>query len=110
VRSGQQTEAYLAKIVNRLTFFGAISLGLLALAPLIAQIWVPVSITVSGTSILILVSVALQTLRSVESRALMVTYDQYEQPDFFHEPSTPLEAASGARRLRFVPRRGKKSK
>lgn len=110
VRSGQQTEAYLAKIVNRLTFFGAISLGLLALAPLIAQIWVPVSITVSGTSILILVSVALQTLRSVESRALMVTYDQYEQPDFFHEPSTALEAASGARRLRFVPRRGKKSK
>jgi preprotein translocase subunit SecY len=110
VRSGQQTEAYLAKIVNRLTFFGAISLGLLALAPLIAQIWVPVSITVSGTSILILVSVALQTLRSVESRALMVTYDQYEQPDFFHEPTTALEAASGARRLRFVPRRGKKSK
>ena len=110
VRSGQQTETYLAKIVNRLTFFGAISLGLLALAPLIAQIWVPVSITVSGTSILILVSVALQTLRSVESRALMVTYDQYEQPDFFHEPTTALEAASGARRLRFVPRRGKKSK
>jgi len=104
VRSGQQTEAYLAKIVNRLTFFGAISLGLLALAPLIAQIWVPVSITVSGTSILILVSVALQTLRSVESRALMVTYDQYEQPDFFHEPTTGLEAATGARRLRFVPR------
>ena len=109
VRSGQQTEAYLAKIVNRLTFFGAISLGLLALAPLIAQIWVPVSITVSGTSILILVSVALQTLRSVESRALMVTYDQYEQPDFFHEPTTALEAASGARRLRFVPRRSKKN-
>lgn len=109
VRSGQQTEAYLAKIVNRLTFFGAISLGLLALAPLIAQIWVPVSITVSGTSILILVSVALQTLRSVESRALMVTYDQYEQPDFFHEPVTGLEAATGARRLRFVPRRSKKN-
>ena len=37
----------------------------------------------------------------------MVTYDQYEQPDFSMNLVTALEAASGARRLRFVPRRGK---
>jgi preprotein translocase subunit SecY len=85
VRSGQRTETYLAQVVNRLTFFGALSLGLLALVPIIVQVFLNVSVTVSGTSILILVSVALQTLRSVESRALMVTYDQYSQPDFFHD-------------------------
>lgn len=85
VRSGQQTESYLAKTVNRLTLFGALSLGLLAMVPIVAQVFINVSITVGGTSILILVSVALQTLRAVESRALMVTYDQYSQPDFFHE-------------------------
>jgi preprotein translocase subunit SecY len=39
VRSGAQTEKYLNKIVNRLTFFGALSLGLLALLPIIAQMF-----------------------------------------------------------------------
>jgi preprotein translocase subunit SecY len=53
--------------------------------PVIAQIFIPnTSISIGGTSILILVSVALQTLRAVESRALMVTYDQYSEPEFFN--------------------------
>jgi preprotein translocase subunit SecY len=102
VRTGNQTETYLSKIVNRLTFFGALSLGLLALLPIIAQMFLTASIAIGGTSVLILVSVALQTLRAVESRALMVTYDQYSQPDFFYEPASGAEAASGAQsRLRY---------
>jgi len=101
VRSGIQTEKHLGKIVNRLTFFGALSLGLLAIIPIVGQIFLTVSITIGGTSVLILVSVALQTLRSVESRALMVTYDQYTEPDFFHDPSDGAQAATGARSLRF---------
>ena len=105
IRSGAQTEKYLSKIVNRLTFFGALSLGLLAILPIVAQVFINTNITIGGTSVLILVSVALQTLRSVESRALMVTYDQYSQADFFYEPDTAVEAASGARRLKFLPRR-----
>lgn len=107
VRSGNQTEKYLGQIVNRLTFFGALSLGLLAVMPVVAQVFIAADITIGGTSVLILVSVALQTLRAVESRALMVTYDQYSQPDFFYEPETPVEAASGARRLKFLPKRKK---
>jgi preprotein translocase subunit SecY len=102
VRSGQQTEKYLGKIVNRLTLFGAICLGLLALLPIVGQIFLNTNITIGGTSILILVSVSLQTLRSVESRALMVTYDQYSAPDFLYEPGTAVEAASGAGRLRML--------
>lgn len=113
VRSGLQTEKYLSKIVNRLTFFGAISLGLLALLPIIAQMFLSTSIAIGGTSVLILVSVALQTLRSIESRALMVTYDQYSRSDFFYEPETPVEGAGGAGRLRFLrrfkPSRGNKT-
>ena len=107
VRGGEQTEKHLARIVNRLTLFGAFALGILALLPIVAQIFVNQSITIGGTSVLILVSVALQTLRAVESRALMVTYDQYEQPDFFYEPNDALEAGTGARRLKFLrlPRR-----
>src|SRR3989344_5243292 len=37
VRSGQQTEKFLSKVVNRLTLFGSISLGILALIPIIAR-------------------------------------------------------------------------
>ena len=101
IRAGKQTEKYLSKVVNRLTLFGAIALGMLALLPIVAQIFLNTSISIGGTSILILVSVALETLRQIESRALMVTYDQYEQPDFFYESPSPVEAVTGARRLRF---------
>jgi preprotein translocase subunit SecY len=105
VRSGLQTEKYLSKVVTRLTLFGATSLGVLALLPIIAQIYVNQNIAIGGTSILILVSVSLQTLRAVESRALMVTYDQYSQPDFFYESeSQPLEAGTATRRFKFIPR------
>ena len=83
VRSGQQTEKYLSRLVNRLTLFGAFALGILAILPIIGQIFLQTNITIGGTSILILVSVALETLRQIESRALMVTYDQYSEPDFF---------------------------
>lgn len=103
VRSGEQTEKHLAQIVNRLTLFGALSLGILALMPILGQYFLQTSIAIGGTSILILVSVALETLRSIESRALMVTYDQYEQPDFFYDSSEPAQAATGGSRLRFLP-------
>lgn len=101
VRSGTQTEKYLSKIINRLTLFGGLSLGLLALVPIIGQKFINSNIALGGTSILILVSVAIETLRAIESRALMVTYDQYEQPDFFYDVSEPIDAATGAKRLRM---------
>ena len=63
VRSGHRTEVYLSKIVNRLTLFGAASLGVLALIPIIAQIFINQNITIGGTSILILVSVKIKTNR-----------------------------------------------
>lgn len=104
VRSGKQTEKYLSKLVNRLTLFGAISLGLLAVAPIIGQAFLETNIALSGTSILILVAVALETLRQIESRALMVTYDQYDQPDYF----TLQQAENEPKKRRFSLKRRKK--
>ncbi len=104
VRVGNQTEKFLSKKVNRLTIFGGFSLGLLALMPIILQKFIDASISLSGTSLLILVAVSLETLRAIESRALMLTYDQYEQPDFFYDASEPVMAATGASRLRYIPR------
>lgn len=98
IRSGEETEKYLGKVVNRLNLFGAISLGLLALMPIIAQVFLNTNIAIGGTSVLILVAVALETLRAVESRALMVTYDQYSAPEFFSGAETTLEDLPAKRR------------
>jgi preprotein translocase subunit SecY len=99
VRSGKQTEKYLGKIVNRLTLFGAIALGLLAVLPIIGQVYLSQNIAIGGTSILILVSVSLETMRQVESRALMVTYDQYEAPEYFHGEDEDNDTPSKKRRF-----------
>jgi preprotein translocase subunit SecY len=108
VRTGLQTEKYLSRTVNRLTLFGALALGALALMPIIAQIFLNTNIALGGTSVLILVSVSLETLRAIESRALMVTYDQYESEDFFYDSSSGEESgAITGRRLRFLPGRKK---
>jgi preprotein translocase subunit SecY len=77
---------------------------LLAVLPILAQVKLNQNIAIGGTSILILVSVSLETLRQVESRALMITYDQYEAPEYFYEDATP---GTASRRLRFLPRRNK---
>lgn len=102
VRSGKQTEEYLTKIVNRLTLFGAFALGVLAIMPIIAQAFVNINISFGGTSILILVAVALETLRQLESRALMVTYDQYDKSDFMYG-----QVPENFSKRRFLPRRKK---
>lgn len=83
IRPGKQTEQYLTKVVNRLTLFGSMALGLLAILPFILDVIVvsiygqPLSsqFTIGGTSLLITVAVAIETLRQIESKALMVTYD-----------------------------------
>jgi len=83
IRPGPQTEAYLSRTVNRLTLFGSMSLGLIAVLPFVFEyIFAKLGITganlaIGGTGLLIVVSVALETLRQINSRALMVTYDNY---------------------------------
>jgi preprotein translocase subunit SecY len=103
VRSGSQTEKYLSKTVNRLTLFGATALGLLAMTPIIAQAFITTSIAIEGTSVLILVAVSLETLRAVESRALMVTYDQYADPEFFTDVDKNAEKSPKKRLFSRLP-------
>lgn len=83
VRPGITTSKYLSKVVNRLNFFGALALGLIAMLPFITDylfivfIGYPIGLSISGTGLLIVVTVALENLRSLDSRALMVTYDDF---------------------------------
>jgi len=84
VRPGAQTEKYLTQMVNRLVFFGSLSLGLIAIMPfaadyIFAQLGLNMAnISIGGTGLLIVVQVGLETLRQINSRALMVTYDDYK--------------------------------
>lgn len=83
IRPGEQTEQYLKRTVNRLTLFGSITLGLIAVLPFVfeyifARLGIQAAnLAIGGTGLLIVVSVALEALRQINSRALMVTYDQY---------------------------------
>lgn len=84
VRPGLQTERYLSRTVNRLNLFGSIALGVIAILPFVAEYLLyhitgitGTQLSIGGTGILIVVSVGLETLRQVNSRALMVTYDDF---------------------------------
>ncbi len=83
VRPGLATSKYLSKVVNHLDLFGALALGLIAMLPFITDyIFIvitgaPIGLSISGTGLLIVVTVALENLRSVDSRALMITYDDF---------------------------------
>lgn len=83
VRPGMKTAEYLGKVVNRLDLFGALALGLIAMLPFITDYvfilttGAPIGLSISGTGLLIVVTVALENLRSVDSRALMITYDDF---------------------------------
>jgi len=85
VRPGKTTQKFLATAVNRLTLFGSIVLGLVAVTPFIAEYFLyhafgvtNLNLSIGGTGLLIVVSVALESLRQINSRALMVTYDDYQ--------------------------------
>ncbi|MGB2787010.1 MAG: preprotein translocase subunit SecY [Candidatus Saccharimonadaceae bacterium] len=84
VRPGPQTEKYLSTTVNRLILFGSIALGLIAVTPfavefIAAQFGLNAqNLAIGGTGFLIVVTVGLETLRQLNSRALMVTYDDYK--------------------------------
>lgn len=84
VRPGNQTAEYLGKTINRLNLFGALALGFIAMLPFLTDyIFIvlagsPLGLSISGTGLLIVVTVALENLRQINSRALMVTYDEYK--------------------------------
>ena len=79
-----QTEQYLSKTVNRLILFGALALGLIAIMPfgaeyIFGQLGInAANLAIGGTGLLIVVQVGLDSLRQINSRALMVTYDDYK--------------------------------
>ncbi|EOT38938.1 preprotein translocase subunit SecY [Enterococcus dispar] len=76
VRPGKGTEDYVSRLLMRLSAVGALFLGLVALLPIIAQmVWnLPQSIGLGGTSLLIVIGVALETAKQLEGLMLKRKY------------------------------------
>lgn len=78
IRPGDATKKYLQYILYRITTFGALFLGMIAVLPaLIASATGTTQILVGGTGILIVVSVVLETFKMLESQMVMKRYDRF---------------------------------
>ena len=77
IRPGKQTEEYLSKTMNRLILIGALFLAVLAILPLALRAFTGTqALAIGGTSLLIVVSVAIETAKQIESQLTMYEYDR----------------------------------
>jgi preprotein translocase subunit SecY len=79
IRAGRPTEDYLSYVLSRITAPGALYLGLVALIPLIAFVLIDANqnFPFGGTSILIMVGVALDTVKQIESQLQQRNYEGF---------------------------------
>lgn len=77
IRPGKQTEEYLQKTMSRLVFIGALFLGAIAVLPLLLKLITDSQTLVfGGTSLLIVVSVAIETAKQIEAQITVHEYDR----------------------------------
>ena len=74
IRPGKPTSDFIAKILSRITLLGAIFLSVIAILPIIVGNIGGMNISLGGTSVLIMVGVALETVQNVESQMMMRHY------------------------------------
>ena len=74
-RPGKPTANFISKVINKITFFGALYLGVVALLPIIVGDILKISnLSIGGTSVIIVVGVALETVAAMEAQMLMRHY------------------------------------
>ena len=75
-RPGKPTSDFVAKVINKIVVFGSLYLGIVALLPIVAGNLMPSfqNIAIGGTSIIIVVGVALETVKALEAQMLMRHY------------------------------------
>jgi preprotein translocase subunit SecY len=77
VKPGAKTAEYIDQVVSRITFPGAIFLTIVALLPVVEATAINVPFTFGGTSLLIVVGVALDTLAQMQQHLLLRKYDGF---------------------------------
>ncbi len=77
IRPGSETSTYIAKTMNLLLLPGALFLGMIAILPLVVQhLTASQSLAIGGTSLLIVVSVAIETTKQINAQLTMYEYDR----------------------------------
>ena len=74
IRPGRPTSDFIARIISKITLIGGIILGLVAVLPIAVAGLTKMNISLGGTSIIIVVGVALDTFRQLESQMMMRHY------------------------------------
>jgi len=76
IRPGETTAKYIEKVLGKISLFGGLFAGLIAVGPIVIGMTMPAfkSVQLGGTSLLIMVSVALETMRQIESQLVMRHY------------------------------------
>lgn len=74
IRAGKPTTDYLSSIIGKLTWFGGLYLAIIAILPMLVRFIPNVDLAFGGTSILIVVGVALETVQQLESQLVMRHY------------------------------------
>ncbi|MGI6205155.1 MAG: preprotein translocase subunit SecY [Anaerovoracaceae bacterium] len=77
IRPGRPTVEYLTRVMNRITFAGAIFLAVIATIPIIIGNFTALELQFGGTSLLIAVGVALDTMKQIESQLIMRNYQGF---------------------------------
>jgi preprotein translocase subunit SecY len=79
IRPGKPTEAFLARVTNRITLGGALFLGAIAVLPYVVSAFIPgtSNLQLGGTSILIVVSVVIETMKQLEAQMMMRHYEGF---------------------------------
>lgn len=79
IRPGEPSGDFLSKLTKRITFYGAIFLGLVAILPNLTRILTGVQIlSIGGTALLIVISVALETMKQIDSQLVLREYEGFQ--------------------------------
>ena len=71
IRPGKPTSTYISKIIGKIAMIGALFLGIIAVFPIVFNAVFQIPVALGGTSIIIVVGVALETMKQIESQLLM---------------------------------------
>ena len=79
IRPGRPTQDYLARVVSRITFAGALFLAIVAVSPSLVGLVFPdlKALGLGGTSLLIVVSVVVETMKQIEAQLMMRNYEGF---------------------------------
>ena len=75
IRPGEQTIKFLNQVANRLTFWGALYLGIITILPWLLVKLMGINFYFGGTAVLIVVQVAIDTMRKIQAQLMMQKYD-----------------------------------